>query len=207
MSTDTETRILDAAERLFAAHGYGATSVRAITRAAGVNVASVHYHFGSKEAVLQSVLDRVAGPITQRRMELLSGLADATVEELIEAFVRPDFEALQELQARHRDAARFIGRIYSDPAPEVASIAIAQFRPSSEVFVDLLQGTMPGVPEAEIWWRLRQAVAVIVNTFAMYPEEGLSTEEMEHTIARLVAFLAPAMRSPGTKGALHEQQS
>jgi AcrR family transcriptional regulator len=56
MATATTTdAILDAAERLFAAHGYDAVSVREITRDAEVNVAAVHYHFGSKEAVLRGV--------------------------------------------------------------------------------------------------------------------------------------------------------
>jgi AcrR family transcriptional regulator len=198
-STDTKTRILDAAERLFAADGFAAASVRAITREAGVNVAAIHYHFGSKEAVLRGVLNRVAAPITRRRMELLEQLEDPTVERLIEAFVRPDFEAMQTLHGRDRSAARFIGRIYSDPSQPVATIAYEQFHPTSVAFIEKLAEILPDVAEEELWWRLRQSVAVIVAGFTNYPVEGLTPKETEETISRLVAFLSPAIKSPARK--------
>ena len=50
----TKDKILDAAEALFMEHGFEATSLRAITATAGVNLAAVNYHFGSKEELFQS---------------------------------------------------------------------------------------------------------------------------------------------------------
>src|SRR5437016_9525270 len=73
-SADTKTRILDAAERLFVEHGFEATSLRAITTAAGVNLAAVNYHFGSKEELFQTVLSRRLDPMNQERMDLLAEL-------------------------------------------------------------------------------------------------------------------------------------
>jgi AcrR family transcriptional regulator len=69
---ETKARILDAAETLFMEHGYEATSLRAITAAADVNLAAVNYHFGSKEELFQSVLTRRLDPMNQRRLELLT---------------------------------------------------------------------------------------------------------------------------------------
>ena len=68
---ETKERILDVAETLFMEHGYEATSLRAITAAADVNLAAVNYHFGSKEELFQSVLTRRLDPMNQRRLELL----------------------------------------------------------------------------------------------------------------------------------------
>ena len=48
--TDTKTKILDTAERLFSQKGFDAVSLRNIVEAAKVNLAAVHYHFGSKPA-------------------------------------------------------------------------------------------------------------------------------------------------------------
>ena len=56
--SDTVQRILDAAEVLFAQKGFAETSLRAITSRAGVNLAAVNYHFGSKEALVQAVFER-----------------------------------------------------------------------------------------------------------------------------------------------------
>ena len=65
-SDETRERILDAAQELFAAKGFAGTSVREITRLAEVNVAAIHYHFGTKEAVLRGVTDRIVGPLNPR---------------------------------------------------------------------------------------------------------------------------------------------
>src|SRR5437660_3119973 len=70
-SADTKTRILDAAERLFMEHGFEATSLRQLTSAAGVNLAAVNYHFGSKEDLFQAVLTRRLDAMNQERIDLL----------------------------------------------------------------------------------------------------------------------------------------
>ena len=54
----TKTRILDAAEELFAARGYHGVSLRDITHAAGVEVALANYHFGPKEELFRQVVTR-----------------------------------------------------------------------------------------------------------------------------------------------------
>src|SRR6478735_10998937 len=70
----TKGRILDAAEALFLEHGFEATSLRAITASAGVNLAAVNYHFGSKEELFQAVLTRRLDPMNQERVDLLTRL-------------------------------------------------------------------------------------------------------------------------------------
>ena len=69
----TKDRILDAAEALFMEHGFEATSLRAITAAAGVNLAAVNYHFGSKEELFQAVLTRRLDPMNQERARPADG--------------------------------------------------------------------------------------------------------------------------------------
>ncbi|MDR0338538.1 MAG: TetR/AcrR family transcriptional regulator [Planctomycetaceae bacterium] len=48
---DTRELLLDAASRLFAAHGFDKVSTRMIAQEANANLGSIHYHFGSKEAL------------------------------------------------------------------------------------------------------------------------------------------------------------
>src|ERR1700733_12651764 len=67
-------RILDAAERLFARHGFYGISVRYITEEAGVDVALVSYHFGGKRERFAAVF--------QRRADLRSPERLAMVEEV-----------------------------------------------------------------------------------------------------------------------------
>src|SRR5512134_142774 len=76
-SADTKTRILDAAEELFMEHGFEATSLRSLTASAGVNLAAVNYHFGSKEELFQAVLTRRLDPMNLERIDLLTALEKA----------------------------------------------------------------------------------------------------------------------------------
>src|SRR5437867_5639261 len=91
----TKQKILDTAERLFAQKGYAATSMRQIISKAGVNLAAIHYHFGSKEELLDEIVQRKAGPVNAERLALLEAAKEAAngrplkVEEILEALLRP----------------------------------------------------------------------------------------------------------------------
>lgn len=56
----TRERILDAAASLIARRGYAATSISALSEAAGVRPASIYWAFGNKEGVLAAVITRSA---------------------------------------------------------------------------------------------------------------------------------------------------
>ena len=85
----TKTRILAATEKLFIVHGFDATSLRAITTEAGVNLAAVNYHFGSKEELFAIVLTNRLDALNLERVRLLDALeakgidAALHVEQLI----------------------------------------------------------------------------------------------------------------------------
>ena len=77
--SETVERILDAAEQLFAEKGFAETSLRLITSKAGVNLAAVNYHFGSKKALIQAVFSRFLGPFCaslDRELERRQAKAD-----------------------------------------------------------------------------------------------------------------------------------
>ena len=59
----TAARILDAAEALFAEHGYAGTALRDVAGAAGLRIPSLYNHFESKERLYAAVLDRVVSPV------------------------------------------------------------------------------------------------------------------------------------------------
>ncbi|NQT73660.1 MAG: TetR/AcrR family transcriptional regulator [Chloroflexi bacterium] len=89
----TKSKILDAAEKLFAEKGYEGTSIRAICSAARANVAAVHYHFGGKECVAEAIMERRMEVLSVRRKKLLDDLFSKndtpTVRSLIGTLVLP----------------------------------------------------------------------------------------------------------------------
>src|SRR5260370_15678195 len=120
---DTASSIIDAAQRLFIRDGTEASSLRAVTREAGVNVAAIHYYFGSRDELLRAVLDRIIKPLNARRLALLNQSLAAhhgrpiPVEEILRAFLLPDLALIETLRDRGIDIAHFAARAYAAPSP------------------------------------------------------------------------------------------
>ncbi|WP_067469441.1 TetR/AcrR family transcriptional regulator [Actinomadura macra] len=202
---ETRGRIVAAAERLFASGGEEATSLRAITREAEVNVAAIHYHFGGRVGLLREVLDRHVGPLNQRRLALLDEAERAygtvvPVATLLEAFLRPDLELLARLREEQVQVARFLGRAYTQPSPVLEGFVRQQFEPVAARLVPSLRRALPDLGDAELRIRLNLIVAVVTGMFATATPAGrptvLGSDDIEQQLRFLVAFFAPAMSAP-----------
>ena len=88
---DTKDRILDAGERLFAQRGFHTTSLRAVTSEAKVNLAAVNYHFGSKNTLLDAIMERRIKPLNEKRLQMLRQVLEKedslTVRNIIYCFI------------------------------------------------------------------------------------------------------------------------
>jgi len=86
--------LVTAAERLFAEGGVGATTIAAVTRAAGQrNKSAVAFHYGNKDGLVRAVLQKHQRRIDKRRVELLdagAGFVEALVVPLAERLDDPD---------------------------------------------------------------------------------------------------------------------
>src|SRR5512135_2703201 len=90
----TKAAVFNAAERLFALHGFQNVSVRDITADAGVNLASVNYHFGAKDALLFEIFRRRTSELNRERARMLHEAADRhggkpPVREILRAYFEP----------------------------------------------------------------------------------------------------------------------
>ncbi len=79
----TRARVLDAAEALFAAHGYEATSTEAILEASAISRGALYHHFPTKQAVFEAVFQRVSDGAIERALK--SAPASSPLESLVEA--------------------------------------------------------------------------------------------------------------------------
>ena len=203
---DTASRIIDAAERLFIRDGTEATSLRAVTREAGVNVAAIHYYFGSRDELLRAVLDRIIKPLNARRLALLKQSLDAhhgrplPVEEILRALLLPDLELIEALRDRGVEIAHFAARSYAAPSPALKPLIEEQFAEWSTRFMAELARALPRVDREELAFRFRCIIGVIVRLLgAATPrgvEGGLDSVEILPTLERLVAFITPGLVAP-----------
>ena len=197
---DTKQKILDTAERLFGEQGYAATSLRQVIAAAEVNIAAVHYHFGSKEDLLDAVLSRKAGPVTRARMEWLSrveaeaGVGPPDVEGVLESFLMPTAEMAQS----NPTFVRLMGRMLNEGM--MTQIVERHFRESAMRFVGALMRAVPHLGQEELMWRVHFMVGAMAHTMTGKPilrVAGMPDDaDFPTRMRRLVKFLGAAFRAP-----------
>lgn len=210
----TQERILDAAEALFAEHGFTATGLRMITAQAEVNLAAVNYHFGSKEALLQQVFQRRLGWLNSERLARLEILEAATEDgvlapaRILEAFFGPALELAADRAQGGRAFMRLLGRTYADPADFIRRFLAEGSAETLERFRAALVRALPGVSEEEILWRLMFMLGAmsyaIVGTETLRLALGLAVPaeggEAGALGPRLMSFLLGGMRAPIPRG-------
>jgi AcrR family transcriptional regulator len=123
-NADTRTRLLSAAERLFAERGIDAVSMREITRESGAkNAIALQYHFDDRAGVLQAIFDKHVPEVEARRHAMLDeyeARGEPDLRALSSALVRPLAAKLGDA-----DGGREFLQIYSEliekpQQPEVA---------------------------------------------------------------------------------------
>jgi AcrR family transcriptional regulator len=108
----TPERLIDVASRMFATRGVDAVSIRSITREAGVGAAAIHYHFSSKEALLDAIIDRhspaVVSAVQTRARALLATSPRPSAWEFVDCVATPYFQLLDD---HPRDGSEWLGII------------------------------------------------------------------------------------------------
>ena len=202
---DRKTRILDAAERLFGEHGYGATSQRDIINAAGVNLAAIHYYFRSKEGLLEAVVERRAGPVNRERLEMLAalqreaGVKRVSVDRVMEAFLLPAFYGTADPQ-QGAALRRLMGRLHVE-AGLLPIVMRKNFAPVIARFSAVLKSALPGVAAEDIFWRMLFASGAMARTLTgmedieVVSDGKVKAGDPEAVVRKLVAFLSAGFRA------------
>jgi len=204
-TNDTATRqsLLDAAEKLFVERGFNRASVRAITEAAGANVASVNYHFGSKLELIKAVIARRVAPLNAERLQRLAecqGSRDPRLEEVIRAFVEPAVN-LPSGGAERETLARLLGMAFSQPGPELRTVLLDLFGPVVDRFTAVLTSILPGSDSQQIFWRFHFMIGALSFTVALGDlaqacSGGLcDPDDSTQVSTELVGFLCAGFRS------------
>ena len=160
-NTDTKTCILDVAEKLFARQGFHSTSMRMLTSEAKVNLAAINYHFGSKEELIKSVMERRILPLNKIRIERLQSIKDIAstnghvpdIREVLLAFIGPTFE-FKESGIGAQDFISLIGRAFSDPRHTVRKLFMEMVQPVFQLLFELLCDSLPATPKNIVLLRL-----------------------------------------------------
>lgn len=206
-AAETRYRIMDAAEELFMMHGFEGTTLRQITAAAEVNLAAVHYHFGSKEVLLQAVLTRRLDPMNQERLRLLDESEaqgkPLTCAKILSAMFIPALGLARDRERGGNNFLKLLGRAYSDPAPFIRDFLSEQYRPMITRYKAAFAKALPHLPKQELTWRLHFTMGAIstalagtdpIKLIASLNPRQVGNDEM--LLKRLMPFLVAGLEAP-----------
>jgi AcrR family transcriptional regulator len=204
---ETKDKILDAAEGLFADHGFAATSLRQITAEANVNLAAVNYHFKSKEALLSAVIERTLAPINRRRMELLDELEASSrggppdLEAAVRAFVRPAFEARMANPEGTWHFPRLMARLLAEPDDWAAPVMMPALHEITNRFMPIFQQAMGVENRTTVLWGAQFTIGCMTRCLVApafihaITGEIRPAESMEQILDRVVCFIVGGMQA------------
>jgi AcrR family transcriptional regulator len=204
---ETRTRILDAAEELFMLHGFEGTSMRQLTTKAGVNLAAVNYHFGSKDALIEAVFRRRLDPMNAARIGALEELESSgralAPEAIIRAFVGVSLRMIEDTKSGGRNFIRLLGRTYTEPSKPIRVLIGQFYAPVMQRYKAAFERALPQMPREELVWRIHFMFGTLAYTLAATdtvqliagckPEDRYDARLLEE---RLAAFLTAGLNAP-----------
>ncbi len=206
---ETRTRILDAAEELFMQHGFEGTSMRTLTSKAGVNLAAVNYHFGSKDALIEAVFRRRLDPMNAARIAELDRLENAAPgttpapQAIIRAFLGTSLAMIEDAKCGGRNFIRLLGRAYTEPAKPIRALIGHLYAPVMARYKAAFERSLPELPKDELIWRMHFMFGTLAYTLAATdtvqliagckPEDRYDAALLEE---RLTAFLYAGLVAP-----------
>lgn len=186
--SDAETRLLTAAEIVFAEKGHEKASLRELTSRAGVNLAAVNYHFGSKDGLVTAVFERLSRRVNRARMKELDryvrerAQAGAPLElrDILTIFARPYLDG----DADHGGLllARLILQHRLAPTDLSQRIIRQHFDPMAKKFIKALLQACPSVDPAEMYWRYMFMISAVVLTVTDNSKESRVTRLSESRV-------------------------
>lgn len=193
--------ILDAAECLFARDGLDAVSLRAICAAAGLNVAAANYYFGTKDDLVDAILDRRMPAVMQRRLELLESLHTCTerprTEDVVAALARPMAELIEAEGDAGRSYARMVARLVHDRSPALARFALDRYEPDLRLIDTLLVRANPTLPPDVVRARIEIALRTVFDGLADLPAD--LPAGAPDPVSTLVSFVAGGISAPAAR--------
>lgn len=205
--SETVERILDAAEQLFAEKGFAETSLRLITGKAGVNLAAVNYHFGSKKALIQAVFSRFLGPFCsslERELDRRQAKPGATysLEELLELLVELALEVKPRSGNDLSIFMRLLGLAFSQSQGHLRKYLQEVYGKIFRRYMLLVNEAAPRIPPLELFWRVHFMLGAAAFSMsgikalrAMAEADFGVNTSIEQVMRLMVPFLAAGMRS------------
>ncbi len=200
---DLRQAILDAAEALFSRHGFYGVTVRQVASEAGVDTALIHYYFGAKRELFDSVFARRAEILNDIRIAALRAYAAShagrmTAEGIIEAFIDPLIERSLTNDEGWKNYFRLVALVNNTPAWGGETMH-RFFDPVVRELIEALKLALPDAELRDLYWGYQFLTGAMMLTLSETGRidqlsDGLCrSTDLEAVRARLYAWCAAGL--------------
>jgi AcrR family transcriptional regulator len=200
---DLRQSILDAAEALFSRHGFYGVTVRQVATEAGVDTALIHYYFGAKRELFDSVFARRAEILNDARLNAVRVYAEThagalTPEGIIEAFIDPLIELSLTGDEGWKNYFRLVALVNNTPAWGGETMH-RFFDPVVQQLVETLKAALPDAEMRDLYWSYQFLTGAMMLTLSETGRiDQLSgglcrSTDLEAVRARLYAWCAAGL--------------
>ena len=208
--SSARSRILTAAEELFAELGFDAASLRQIAIKARVPVALVSYHFKDKLGLYRAVFEaRSPSSLEQRKAGLALAQMESDPQRRLEMIIKALIVPMLKLRSAESSVhfGTLSAREANDPRAVERGIMQALVDPVAPAAIDLLQKTLPGGDRTDAGWAFQMIVGTML--FIMADTERLKRltggacdpEDVDATLRHIVPLLVDGVRNGRTRNA------
>ena len=174
---NTKDKILNIAENCFAQYGFDGSSIRDIVIEAKVNNAAIFYHFKTKQKLFESVFDRLASPVVNQRLELLSQCDKnkniPMLRQILLCYLTP---ALKTAFANNQQRFNFSSirmQLSQKTHPFMSELLTKHFTITGEKFLNALSEELVELSKKDLQWRYHIMVGAL--TFLMGSAESIKS--------------------------------
>ncbi|MDW5443127.1 TetR/AcrR family transcriptional regulator [Polaromonas sp. SM01] len=170
---DVPTRLLDAAEALFAERGYHGVSMRQIADGAGVSVSLAQYHFKAKELLFGAVMERRIMAINHKRLMRLDEVEQRSaatgkieLEDVLRAFLEPTVLLSRDKASGGAHYAQLISQVTNDPQPHARNVSRTLTDPIARQTMRVLRLALPELDQATLAWCYLFSVGAMISAIS-----------------------------------------
>ncbi len=202
----TKQLLIDTAERLMAEQGVEHVSLRQITLAAGQrNTAALHYHFGSRQGLIEAIFAARVTPINERRLRMLEEIErtgrTGELRAVVAARVWPLAERLLESDGEDY-YVRFLAQANLCPQIDVARLLHGGLDEGLIRTSHLIQQILPAIPRTRLNQRIALSGSLMVYALAerqtgmRRPRPRGWRSEMSRYVDNLIDLIAGGLSAP-----------